>query len=660
MSYSYNSYRQLQSETRTFTALPGKSYILSYAYNLADQLKSVNYNITGGASFNKNVNYAYNNVGALSGVGTNLIGTDPNATANVLNTVTFRATGALNRVNYGNERRLTMGYNANRQQPTTMKVDRTDGTDPILDYGYDYYGADGLNNNRIKKITDNVDAAYTVDYKYDNYNRLTKATYGGATAYNYGYDAWGNVTNFNGTTINYAANGSGAPATNRITTAVTGSTTLTHSYDAAGNMTNDGQQTFSYDGANQLKAVGSGGQNTYGYDGDGKRVRKVENGSAPIFYIWSNVLGKIALEVSQSQNVNRAYVYSGNRLFAQQSIDGNFYWMHDDLQGNGRKMTDSGGLVKYRAEFSPFGQTMMDWAASGNPGINSKKFTGYERDAATGLDYAGARMYGSNRGRFPHPDSLGLKAADLRKPESLNRYAYTRNDPVNFVDPNGQLLAFISCVWQNHLTIWDDDGHQIGSYGSYRCSVSIFDFGGGGSGGGGGDEDVDIQTYVGDVIRRKEREGFAKAGEKLKGDCNQFYEKLIQDAAQIAKIEYPNGRPGIRPPLQGAATFVLNLYWDAMQQGRVVNTGLSGTATNRDGTTYIVYGNTLNFSDVLWNNEFYNLSADDRGFHTLHEALHQVAGFTDEILAQAAGGGGPTGNQTASEYFNSILERHCN
>ena len=136
MTYSYNSYRQLESETRTFTALPGKSYVLSYTYNLADQLKSVNYNIVGG-SFNKNVNYAYNTVGALSGVGTNLIGSDPNATTNVLNTVTFRATGALNRLHYGNGRRLTMGYNANRQQPTSMKVDRTDGTDPIIDYGYD-------------------------------------------------------------------------------------------------------------------------------------------------------------------------------------------------------------------------------------------------------------------------------------------------------------------------------------------------------------------------------------------------------------------------------------------------------------------------------------------------------------------------------------------
>jgi YD repeat-containing protein len=47
-SYVYNSLRQLQSETRTFTGLAGNNYVLSYSYNQGDQVKSVNYQITGG------------------------------------------------------------------------------------------------------------------------------------------------------------------------------------------------------------------------------------------------------------------------------------------------------------------------------------------------------------------------------------------------------------------------------------------------------------------------------------------------------------------------------------------------------------------------------------------------------------------------------------
>ncbi|HKQ77888.1 MAG TPA: carboxypeptidase regulatory-like domain-containing protein [Blastocatellia bacterium] len=43
VSYIYNSFRQLESETRTFTALTGKQHTLNYTYNLVDQPKSVNY-----------------------------------------------------------------------------------------------------------------------------------------------------------------------------------------------------------------------------------------------------------------------------------------------------------------------------------------------------------------------------------------------------------------------------------------------------------------------------------------------------------------------------------------------------------------------------------------------------------------------------------------
>jgi len=42
-SYVYNSYRQLQSETRSFNGLPGKSFTLNYTYNQGVELKSVNY-----------------------------------------------------------------------------------------------------------------------------------------------------------------------------------------------------------------------------------------------------------------------------------------------------------------------------------------------------------------------------------------------------------------------------------------------------------------------------------------------------------------------------------------------------------------------------------------------------------------------------------------
>jgi RHS repeat-associated protein len=69
------------------------------------------------------------------------------------------------------------------------------------------------------------------------------------------------------------------------------------------------------------------------------------------------------------------------------------------------------------------------------------KFTGKERDAESGLDYFGARHYGSSMGRFMSPDwnsePEAIPYADLRNPQSLNLYAYVGNNPLRMADPDG-------------------------------------------------------------------------------------------------------------------------------------------------------------------------------------------------------------------------------
>jgi RHS repeat-associated protein len=68
------------------------------------------------------------------------------------------------------------------------------------------------------------------------------------------------------------------------------------------------------------------------------------------------------------------------------------------------------------------------------------KFGTYFRDATNngiGEDYASARYYNNNFGRFWSPDPAGLKAAKRGNPTSWNRYAYANDDPVNGIDPSG-------------------------------------------------------------------------------------------------------------------------------------------------------------------------------------------------------------------------------
>ena len=66
-------------------------------------------------------------------------------------------------------------------------------------------------------------------------------------------------------------------------------------------------------------------------------------------------------------------------------------------------------------------------------------FTGYEKDQATNLNYAEARYYNSETGRFISQDPIGLYTPEqfLADPQQLNMYAYVGNNPVNKVDPTG-------------------------------------------------------------------------------------------------------------------------------------------------------------------------------------------------------------------------------
>jgi RHS repeat-associated protein len=61
-------------------------------------------------------------------------------------------------------------------------------------------------------------------------------------------------------------------------------------------------------------------------------------------------------------------------------------------------------------------------------------FTSKERDSESGLDNFEARYFGSSLGRFMSPDPL---AGHVEDPQTLNRYTYVRNNPLNLTDPTG-------------------------------------------------------------------------------------------------------------------------------------------------------------------------------------------------------------------------------
>jgi RHS repeat-associated protein len=74
-----------------------------------------------------------------------------------------------------------------------------------------------------------------------------------------------------------------------------------------------------------------------------------------------------------------------------------------------------------------------------NDGVR-QKLTQKERDIETGLDYFLARYYSSVQGRFTSADPVFFQAAMTIDPQRFNLYAYTRNNPLRFIDPEGEAI----------------------------------------------------------------------------------------------------------------------------------------------------------------------------------------------------------------------------
>jgi RHS repeat-associated protein len=66
-----------------------------------------------------------------------------------------------------------------------------------------------------------------------------------------------------------------------------------------------------------------------------------------------------------------------------------------------------------------------------------RQFTSKERDIETGLDFFEARYFSSVQGRFGSPDPIFISEQQIISPQIWNRYNYTGNQPLSYVDPDG-------------------------------------------------------------------------------------------------------------------------------------------------------------------------------------------------------------------------------
>jgi len=308
----------------------------------------------------------------------------------------------------------------------------------VLDLAYDLaWGR--ANNGNVAAIANLRESGRTQRFAYDGLNRIllarTEATSGQYSwGQVFGYDPWGNLLSMTPT------QGTGLIPFSVQVNNKNQFSTSGYTYDVAGNLTSDGS---TWDAEGRIKATAGV---TYTYDGDGKRVGKapISQPNQPYQLYWYGTGSDPLTETDGAGSNPTDYVFFGGKRIARRDPGGAVHFYISDHLGSARIVTDAvgtmsacppSGVVSGEAEsdFYPFGgeRVICDRLANHN-----YKFTGKERDTETGNDYFGARYYPNTLFRWLSPDPL-LNSGRPDNPQTWNRYAYTLNNPLKFVDPTG-------------------------------------------------------------------------------------------------------------------------------------------------------------------------------------------------------------------------------
>ena len=203
----------------------------------------------------------------------------------------------------------------------------------------------------------------------------------------------------------------------------------TFQYDANGNLVRDGTKCYQYNGANQLENVTNCAGTIiaqYWYDYTGRKIQAVENGTT-IYYPFPGFESR----VNGSRLENTTYIYANGELVARNDSSGMHYY-HGDQLGSTSLITNSSGGVEEKTKYLPYGGIRSG-------GTKTKYlYNGKELVSATGLYDYGARPYNWQMMHFIMPDGVIQNPTD---PQTLNRYAYVRNNPVRYTDPSGNEIS---------------------------------------------------------------------------------------------------------------------------------------------------------------------------------------------------------------------------
>ncbi|MEW4415255.1 RHS repeat-associated core domain-containing protein [Clostridium sp. AN503] len=251
------------------------------------------------------------------------------------------------------------------------------------------------------------------------------------------YDAGGKKTNY---TVAYTYNAEG----NMTSLTSPKGRKKQYTYDVGGRMTerltpSGGRIFYDYDTLNALADKSYSSANELGNDRPVKMVYNVmgqrismEDITGESTYTY-DFLGCLKTAINGSGKAVEYFYDEADNLSEILYPDGYTVLYEYDKNDNITKLTDRDGWAT-TYEYDPLNRLIH---------VIRADFYGYNVESYnpnTGLEFLRARYYNANPGRFFQEDTY---LGDITDPLTLNRYAYVKNSPLNYVDPSG------------HRTYWD-------------------------------------------------------------------------------------------------------------------------------------------------------------------------------------------------------------
>jgi RHS repeat-associated protein len=433
INYSYD----LATDRLTSTCTANSE--MDYTYDALGRLKTVHVTKRNGAPVDETTTYGYDAVGNRSeedlpnNVVTKYQYDDLNRLTNMMHIVGTTTTNAIYSYILDKTGRRTSAVEVLREEAGSGSTYQTN----MLSWQFD--GMYRLTNEVSVSTWSGGSYAYTNAYQYGLAgNRLRETRTGsGAETITYAYDA-----------------------NDELLGETNAAVITTYLYDANGSLTNKATGTanvkYTYDLMNKLSSVDNGTvQESFQYNDQGIRVRTM-NGMNTKYYLIDANNHTGYQQVLEEYNAlgsapSMSYVI-GDDVLAQ-AASGSASYLLADGHGSTRQMVDNSGTVTSRYSYDAYGTVQTGVSSSSaedavNNGITSHLYCGEQYDSVIQMYNLRARYYNPANGRFNQRDTFQGHSDD---PQSLHKYVYAAQDPVNGSDPTGQftlveLLVVIAII----------------------------------------------------------------------------------------------------------------------------------------------------------------------------------------------------------------------